>query len=836
MSRTPRCLSIPLAVLLCLTCGLGWSLLPGIGTDGSGHESAAAAEPPGLLATNASAPSVNRGIWDTEILPQPFEQEPFRQIRIPDWVAETTGVGYTLSVQTEPQRIRARDAGVTISELGFVDPHFVYYDSRLLKKRSPHVARDFVDREVAHYRRLGIRILGVYPPSLQSEVYVDHPDWRRIATNTREIPSVDLNKTPHGGMLCLLGPYGDFFIEVLAEIAEKYPVDAFSFDGLHYAGVCYCQHCRENFRRETQQEIPNVDMNNLAFRRYQHSADRRLERLIQRMQTRLKSIRPEIALITWTTNAGRFGHFRDIPRNMPARMNLLLDAPDQEFWLDETNRGNTIVPALANAYIWACTNHRVAFSEPYLMSHGNPYGKESFPAHEVLRRVLLAITHGAAPSLAVIQPPPLQAAAYQALQEIARRKPWMVQHRPVPWGGLLLSDNTRVFYGRSSGEVEDRYLSHVFGTYRTVLEEHLPVTMLCDWNLTPQDLAAYRVLVLPNTASLDERQAAAIRQYVEQGGGLVASLDSSLCDEFGTPRKQPLLADLFGLRYDGLIATDPRQTELDVNFERGLPDDYWQKRKQAFTLRIAADSPLLTAPVRELTGTEPLIFKGPAVRVQPLGDVQIAATLQAHGQPEAPVVPAILTRRVGKGRVVYFAAGLDHACYSYAYPYQRELLAAAIRWAARTPPPVEVQAPMCVHATFFQQALDAQGKPVAPRKPITPETPTAVGKPAAGKTAAGEKEAAGESARPERTRLLLHLYNDVNTTAFHALPQDDVPLREETLPIHDIVVRVRDRSIQQAIQQPEGRVLPITREGDETVFTVPKLEIHSVIELQRRSD
>ena len=32
-------------------------------------------------------------------------------------------------------------------------------------------------------------------------------------------------------------------------------------------------------------------------------------------------------------------------------MNLLLDAPDQEFWLDETNRGTTIVPAFANAYI-----------------------------------------------------------------------------------------------------------------------------------------------------------------------------------------------------------------------------------------------------------------------------------------------------------------------------------------------------------------------------------------------------------------------------------------------------------------------------------------------------
>ena len=105
-------------------------------------------------------------------------------------------------------------------------------------------------------------------------------EWRRIDTNTTKIPQIDMEKFPHGGMLCLLGPYGDFFIDVLAEIVTTFPdVDAFSFDGLHYGGVCYCQHCRENFRKETGGEIPNTDLNDPAFRRYQHWADRRMVRL-----------------------------------------------------------------------------------------------------------------------------------------------------------------------------------------------------------------------------------------------------------------------------------------------------------------------------------------------------------------------------------------------------------------------------------------------------------------------------------------------------------------------------------------------------------------------------
>lgn len=450
---------------------------------------------PDAAVANAQGPSE---IWGRTITPQPLQRQPFHEIRVPDWVSATGGVGYTLSVQNAQQRQRSVDLGVTISEMGFVDPLYVYYDSKLLKRRSPHVAEDLVEREVAQYRRLGLRILAVYPPTLQSEVYAAHPDWRRISTNTTEVPEVDLEQNPAGGMLCVLGPYGDFLIEVLAEIVQKYQVDAFSFDGLHYGGVCYCQHCRKDFREQMAGEIPDVNVEDPAFRRYQHWADRRMEDLVRRMQTRLKTLKSDVALITWSSNAGRFGHFLDIPRNMPARLNLLFDAPDQEFWLDETNRGATVVPALANAYIWACTNHRVAFSEPYLMSRGNPYGKDSFPGHEILRRVLLAATHGAGPSLAVIQPQQMQDAAYEALAEIQRRKPWLTHKQPEPWGAMLMSDNTRVFYGRSSGKVEDRYLAHVFGTFRAVLEEHLPVTVICDWNLTAEDLSRYKVLILPN--------------------------------------------------------------------------------------------------------------------------------------------------------------------------------------------------------------------------------------------------------------------------------------------------------------------------------------------------
>lgn len=740
----------------------------------------------GLLSASLNAADPP-GIWEPPVLPQPFEKEPFRPIRVPEWVRTTPGVGYTLSGASAAGRERAAAAGVTISELGFVDPFYAYYDSKLLAKRSPHVPLGSVEKDLAEYARLGIRVLGVYPPCLQSEVWEKHPEWRRVSTDDGRIPEVDLKTAPHGGMLCLLGPYGDFFIDVLAEIATRYPsVAAYSFDGLHYAGSCYCGTCKATFRAEMGKEIPKVNMDDPEFRRYQHWADRRMESLIVRMQTRLKAIRPELALITWTTNAGRFGHLRDIPRNMPARMNLLLDAPDQEFWLDESNRGATIVPAFANAYMWALTNHRVGFSEPYLMAHGNPYGKDGFPAHEIERRMMLALTHGAAPSIAVGQPKYLQEEIYRLLGEVKKRQPWLTHKQPEPWAAMVMSDNTRVFYGRSPGKVEERYLENVFGYFRAALEEHLPFTLINDWNLTPDELAKYKVLILPNTASLDDRQVAAIRGFVEKGGGLVASLDVSLCDEFGDARPDFALADVLGVSHHGVPKSGAGGAELDVNFARNLGPEYWENRQGAWDFRIAPGAPLDSQPLARLIGDSAVTFKGKAVKIEPRGGTHLLGTIAAKDVAGAESLPAAVANSFGRGKTIYFAAGFDGAYYSYAYPYQRQLLRQAIEWVAPSPAPISVEAPMCVQAVAMRQTKDGE-------------------------------------------RLVVHLFNNVNTTAFHARPDDDVPLREETLPIHDIKVTLRDMAPLRVHLEPGGLNLPMQSTEGGIVVTVPKLEIHAMV-------
>jgi len=98
-----------------------------------------------------------------------------------------------------------------------------------------------------------------------------------------------------------------------------------------------------------------------------------------------------------------------------------------------------------------------------------------------------------------------------------------------------------------------------------------------------------------------------------------------------------------------------------------------------------------------------------------------------------------------------------------------------------------VQAPMCVQSTVFRQ--EKNGK----------------------------------------QRLLVHLYNDVNTTAFHGLPNDDVPLREETLPIHDIRVTLHGYDIASVKLQPDGKELQVSTEGRDSTVVIPQLDMHSIV-------
>lgn len=79
---------------------------------------------------------------------------------------------------------------------------------------------------------------------------------------------------------------------------------------------------------------------------------------------------------------------------------------------------------------------------------------------------------------------------------------------------------------------------------QTLIQHKIPFHIIFDRQL--KDLSRYKVLVLAGQDALSDAQAEAIRAYVQGGGGLVATGNSSLMTEWRLRRGEFALASLFG--------------------------------------------------------------------------------------------------------------------------------------------------------------------------------------------------------------------------------------------------------------------------------------------------
>jgi Trehalose utilisation len=713
----------------------------------------------------------------------------FRGVDPPDWVLDGAVKVFT-SLEDSKSLEATAAIGATIVHAGGPS---LYYPLRRIDANSgiPDPERTKLIDGIAKAKQLGMRVVLGVSPYAPIPIVRDHADWMHHATDDASIvekAKLDLTTPENIALrsLPLNTPYGDYAIECLAEMMRDLDVDGFSFDGCYHHFINFSPFEKELYRKDTGRDIPpRIDLNDEAYRIYLLWADEKLESWYRRLGSRLREVNPESAIYTWTTNAGRYGHFLTSPRVMSARMNRLIHCPVQEWWLDEVNLGATVLPYFGAAYVRAVSGGKVGASEPYLMSRGNPYSTDSFPPHELTVRCLGAMTNGSFTPLAQMAGPE---ATYATLREIAIRKPWFTRLTQEPWAALLVSEQTRQFYAH--GSIMERWLSHALGVYRVGMEEHLPITLITELELTPEVLSKHRVLVLPNVACLSDDQVATIRNYVNGGGGLVATCETSLCDELGKSRGDFALKDLFGTSYGGRPKESQAKRELDVNFAIAINDSYWANRGNigAFRFSDYSESIFATDPkLKQLVPGGQATYKGPLIK--PFGfEASMKPAVMFFPEGSREPFPVVATGQYGKGRVVYFAAGVDSAYFNYGFPYQRIMLGRALRWAAREHYPIEVKAPMCVQSTFWKQ---------------------------------------------QNGRLIVHLWNGLNSTSDHGLQEVETPLREESIPIHGIELRTKLPPYRAVRCEPQGIDIPTRIQGDTTIYAIPPVDIHSAIVIEQ---
>jgi Beta-galactosidase trimerisation domain len=157
------------------------------------------------------------------------------------------------------------------------------------------------------------------------------------------------------------------------------------------------------------------------------------------------------------------------------------------------------------------------------------------------------------------------------------------------------------------------------------------------------DLSTFRLLVLPETALLDEELAREIREYVRKGGKILAFALASLFDPRGRLRTDFALSDVFGVRFSGPLPGYKRLVNLSGS---GLVS----------TIPLNPGA----VGVETTTGKSLAVWKG-------AGDV-----------------PAVIENRYAKGRCLYVSA--EESQFGEDSPLLRELTARLIG-----PPPISVK-------------------------------------------------------------------------------------------------------------------------------------------------
>ncbi|MEP6988829.1 MAG: beta-galactosidase trimerization domain-containing protein, partial [Chloroflexota bacterium] len=290
----------------------------------------------------------------------------------------------------------------------------------------------------------------------------------------------------------------------------------------------------------------------------------------------------------------------------------------------------------------------------------------------------------------------IEPAVYDSIEniysEIERRESVLHGAKPIPYAALYVSQKVRELdevLNRSKplsvgltpvsnlNPSDSDMLPGWLGTFKALTEAHIPVEIVDDRPESFATLSQYKVVFLSNILTLSTAEMDALRQYVADGGALIATGATSLYDDQGTRLANFALADLFGVDFVKRgDFTFPyiqfHDSPITQNLIRRPLPHYmamWEIKKNTDEVQVAA------------TRRNPLIETS-------------GQTYYHNNQPPPDVdtgEPAVVYRTYGRGRVIYFAALPESNYARLGHEPYRRLIANMVIWAANELPPIRAE-------------------------------------------------------------------------------------------------------------------------------------------------
>ncbi|HEY1647593.1 MAG TPA: alpha-amylase family protein [Terracidiphilus sp.] len=264
----------------------------------------------------------------------------------------------------------------------------------------------------------------------------------------------------------------------------------------------------------------------------------------------------------------------------------------------------------------------------------------------------------------------------------AQHDPHFVNKRTIAKLGVVMGQRTHLFYKPQPDATMQQFLN---GMYYALLEGRFFFDFVHEDRMDAAHLDKYTALVLPNVALLSDAQCDQLRAFVQRGGSLLATFETSLYDENNRMRENFALADIFGIQKTGdIIGTTGNafyaRIERQHEVLAGFANTNWLPGAEYRVPLASVADPVLTV-VPGFTAYPPELAYPPTPRTN---------------------VPAAVLREQGASRLAYIPSDIERSLWVSGDIDLSRLLQNTVKWLLRDEQPVTIQGPGLIESFAYE--------------------------------------------------------------------------------------------------------------------------------------
>ena len=540
-------------------------------------------------------------------------------------------------------------SGAGMNEYGFL------FRTKLAARENPDHLAAFLP--LAH--QAGIRVIVYFNVHwYRADFGHKHPEWIQIKEDG--LPVNDMYQT--GLSPCINSPFRDWVFQLLTDLCA-YDIDGIFFDGpIFHRNSCYCLWCQQSFAERGNQKLPKKsDRSEKGWKNLIEFQFESVQKFLADSRKTIHQLRPDV-LLCMNGNSNWPGWTTGVDNHRNIVYTDLLGA-EGGFLFGDLNQVPVYKPGVA-----AKLQRTQSQGKPVVVfdcAGWKPWSLYTLSAAEISLLLAETLSGGGNYWVAFFEEDLKQ----RDVMEVVRRYNSLVARFPEVFCGTeSMADVALVwpclsaeFYAGSSVPLRDFTpeiktagigdISQEFqGFYELLVRSHTVFDVIEEVSTT--NLSRYRLLVLPNVACLDNSTVARLKDFVQKGGNLVASFETSLYDAYGERLERMGLEEVFGIECTGSVlgpfSWDYLSPVTGSNLLKGITKNFLPSPQ--YGLAVKAQKAIALINFRQR-------MKG-----------------RYDGIPELSDYPFALVNQYGQGTAVYLAGIFGTAFFRYHFPEYLQLM------------------------------------------------------------------------------------------------------------------------------------------------------------------